>query len=158
MSSFLFCISIILLVLTLTVESVYNPFLYNDGKGDEEHCCLVRVRENFCLATPITRRLVQVNQQCGRFNRKKKNNEYLNKISRRLNVQTVQEVGDNILIELQKPLEKNILDNDLICLTSTNQNINLEKCHVELVDESDNKMDDDHMSHREHSKNNIFFV
>jgi len=161
-SSFLFCISITLLVLTLTVESVYNPYLYDDGNGGEEHCCLVRVRENFCLATPITRSLIQVNQQCGQFNRpkrrrlvgKKENNEYLDKISRRLNVQTVQEIDDKILIELQKPLEKNILENDLICLTSTNNNINLEKCHVELADE----FDDDYVSNREHSKNNIFFL
>jgi hypothetical protein len=153
-SSFLFCISITLLVLTITVESVYNPYLYDDGNGGEEHCCLVRVRENFCFATPITRSLIQVNQQCGRFDRKKKTNEYLDKISRRLDIQTVQEVGDKILIELQKPLEKTILDNDLICLTSTNNNINLEKCHVELVDE----IDDDHAPRRERSKNKIFFL
>jgi len=165
-SSFLFCISITLLVLTITVKSVYNPYLYDDGNGGEEHCCLVRVRENFCFATPITRSLIQVNQQCDRFDRhknrrfgrKKETNEYLDKISRRLDIQTVQEVGDKILIELQKPLEKTILDNDLICLTSTNNNINLEKCHVELVDELDDEIDDDHAPRRERSKNKIFFL
>jgi len=157
-SSFLFRISITLLVLTITVKSVYNPYLYDDGNGGKEHCCLVRVRENLCFATPITRSLIQANKQCGRFDRhkdrqfgrKKEINEYLDKISRRLDVQTVQEMDDKILIELQKPLEKNILDNDLICLTSTNNKINLEKCHVEL--------DDDHAPRREHSKNEVFFL
>lgn len=154
--SFLFCISATLLVLTLTVESVYNPFLYDDGHGGEEHCCLVRVREKFCWATPITRSLIQVNQQCSRFQRSrhhrhgenKEMNNYLGKISRRLNVQKIQEIDDKIFIELQKPLDKNITENDLICLTSTNNNVNLEKCYVELVDDSD----DDYMSYRERSK------
>lgn len=160
-SIFFICISITLLVFTLTVESVYNPFLYDDGHDGEEHCCLVRVRENFCLATPITRSLIQVNQkQCmesnrpkqGRFSRRKELNENLKKISRRLNVQTIQEINDKIFIELQKPLEKNIIEHDLICLTSTNNNINLEKCYVELVDQSNN----DDMSWRERSKNRAF--
>jgi hypothetical protein len=153
-SSFLF--GIIFLGLILTIESVYNPYLYDDGHGGEEHCCLVRVRENFCMATPITRSLIQVDKQCEqsskskhrRSSRRNRNNAYIDKISRRLNVQNVHEDEEKIFIELQKPLEKNILQNDLICLTSMNNNIDLETCYVELADE----LYDDYVPDREHSK------
>jgi hypothetical protein len=151
----LYIISITLLVLILTVESAYYAYTYADGDGTEEHCCLVRVRDNFCLATPITRSLIQVNQQCQlsdapkrrRFSAKKRNNDYSKQIFRRLNVQISREIGDKILLELKTPLGKDILDKDLVCLASTNKNINLEKCHVELVDETDDDDDDDHRGH-----------
>ncbi|CAF2351423.1 unnamed protein product [Rotaria sp. Silwood2] len=152
-SSSLFCLSITLLVLILTVESVYYAYSYdNDNDNDnEEHCCLVRIRENICVARPITRSLVQVNKQCHRFDRsqrhrsgrKNRNDKYLDKILSRLNVQTSQEVGDKILIELKNPLEKKILEKDLICLKSTNKNMNFDKCYVEIVDELDTNNDDD---------------
>ncbi|CAF0831940.1 unnamed protein product [Rotaria sp. Silwood1] len=164
-SSSLLFLSITLLVLILTVESVYYAYSYEDGNNNEEHCCLARVHKNFCVARPITRSLVQVNKQCHRFDRsqhhrygrKNRNEKYLDKIVSRLNVQTSQEVGDNILIELKKPLEKKILENDLICLTSTNKNMNFDKCYVEIVDEldddNDNDDDDDHhMSHETHRR------
>jgi uncharacterized membrane protein YheB (UPF0754 family) len=114
------------------------------------------------LATPITRSLVQVNKQCHltdghkryRSQGKKRNNKYLDQLSRRLNVQASYEIGDKILIELKESLEKDMLKNDLICLSSTHNNVNLEKCHVQLSDE----LDDDHKPHREQSKNKIFFV
>jgi hypothetical protein len=161
-SYFLFGITITLLVLTLAIESAYYPFLYDDGQGGEEHCCLVQIRGNMCFATPVTRSLVQVNKQCGRFDRpkhrrsggKNNNNEYIDKISRRLDIQRVDEMDDKIFIELQKPLDKHIVDNDLICLTSTENNINLEKCHVELAEESD---DDDDEPPKKYRKNKIFF-
>ncbi|CAF3557538.1 unnamed protein product [Rotaria sordida] len=155
-------IPITLLVLILTVESVYYAYSYDDGNNNEEHCCLVRVHEKFCIARPITRSLVQVNKRCHRvdrsqhhrFGRKNRNEQYLDKILRRLNVQTSQEVGDKILIELQTPLEKKVLDNDLICLQSTNKNMNLDKCYVEIVDEldDDSDNDDDDDDHHHHQR------
>jgi hypothetical protein len=75
----------------------------------------------------------------------------MDKISRRLNVQNIHEDDEKIFIELQKPLEKNIVQKDLICLTSINKNINLEQCHIELTDD----LYDDHVPDREHSKDMI---
>ena len=163
MRTSLFSAGILLLVLIQTVQSVYNVYSYDDGKSGEEHCCLVRVHENFCLAKPITRSLIQVNKQCHKFGGrkhrrvggKKKNNKYLDIISRRLHVKSTHEVGDKILIELKKPLEKNMIKNDLACLTSTNDNINLNKCYVEVNDEVDDDDDDDH---KPSSKNKLFLL
>ena len=170
-SSSLVFTSATLLVLILTVESVYYAYLYDDHNGDKEHCCLVRIRDNFCWAKPITRSLVQATKQCNqfrgskhhrRFGKNKKYEKYLDKISRRLNVQQSSEIGDKILIELKKPLERKMLDKDLLCLTSVNNDINLEKCYVETTDEtvnhgddSDEHVDDDGDSEscRRHSKN-----
>jgi hypothetical protein len=170
-TSSLVFISITLLVLILTVESAYNAYLYDNGNGDDEHCCLARINQGLCLATPITRSLIQVDKQCHRHDRlkyhrygeSKRKDHYLNKITRRLNVQSSEEIGDKILLELKTPLEKNMIQNDLVCLTSTNKDINLEKCHLELNDdELDDDIDDDddqdHMAHRRHSKKRNIFM
>ncbi|CAM4918191.1 unnamed protein product [Rotaria socialis] len=165
-SSSLYFMSITVLVLIFTVESVYYAYTYDDGFGGEEHCCLVRTRETFCMAKPITRSLIQVKKQCHRMDGpkhhrgpggKNRKNQYLDKIIRRLDVKSTHEIGDKILIELKHPLEKKMLDNDLMCLKSTsNEKIDLEKCHVELVEELNNAVDDDdgdgdhhHMPHKQ---------
>ncbi|CAF1077847.1 unnamed protein product [Adineta steineri] len=160
-SSSLFYISITLLVLILPVASVYNVYSYDDGHGGEEHCCVARIRENLCLATPITRSLVQVNKQCHRFDgpnkrhrygEKRNKNEYLEKISRRLDIQSSEEIGDKILLELKKPLDTHMVQKDLVCLASKTHDINFEKCHMELVDDSDDDMDDDNDSDEDDHK------
>ena len=134
MSSSVYFIGVTWLVLILTIESVYLAYTYNDGTSDNENCCLVRLHDKFCLATPLTRSLIQVNTQCDRLGANENNKKYLNKIVRRLNVEISQKLGDKILLELKTPLEKDILKDDLLCLASANNNINLEKCYVELVD------------------------
>lgn len=153
MSSNLFVSLSLTFFLTITiVQSIYNPYLYDDGKGGPEHCCVVPVRGSMCLAKPITRSLVQVNKECSRVRRPrrrrlgqdKSRDEYLDKITSRLNVQKVHENDNRVYIELQTPLKKEILDNDLMCLTATdNQNaMNLEECFVELVGEDDDDYKD----------------
>ena len=147
-SSLVFSLSCILFLTVLTVQSVYTPYLYDDGKGGQEHCCVVPVRSSFCLAKPITRSLVQVNKECSRIEKPRRRrletknqtkDDYFDKITGRLNVKRVHENDNRIYIELQKPLEKDILQNDLVCLTATDKQntMNLDKCFVELVEESD---------------------
>jgi hypothetical protein len=121
------------IVLFLAVESSYNVFTYNNGLGDEEHCCLVQLGNEFCLATPLTRSLIQLNKDCPRLHPNTKSKNDLSKVARRLNVESSHKLGDEILIELKDPLDKDILSNDLLCLASANNNINLEKCHVVLT-------------------------
>jgi hypothetical protein len=132
MPSALYVTGIILIVFILRIESAHHTFTYNDGVGDDEHCCLVRIDERFCLAKPLTSSLVQVKKECQRFGPNEKRKSYLNKIVRRLDVSTTQKIGDKILVELETPLEKNILENDLLCLSEENNNINLEKCYIQL--------------------------
>lgn len=133
MPSLIYMIGILLLIFILPIESNYYVYTYDDGTGDDEHCCLVRLGEKFCLAKPLTRSLVQVNKECQQLDGNEKNKNYLNKIVRRLNVETSKKLGDKILLQLQTPLEKKILNNDLLCLASNNNNIDLEKCYVELT-------------------------
>ncbi|CAF5175414.1 unnamed protein product, partial [Rotaria magnacalcarata] len=152
-SSSLYFMTVTVLVLILTVESVYYAYTYDDGFGGEEHCCLVRTSETFCMAKPITRSLIHVKKQCHRIDGpkhhhgsggKNKKDQYLDKIMHRLDVKSTHEIGDRILIELKNPLEKEMLDKDLMCLKSTsNQKINFEKCHVELAEEINNAVNDD---------------
>jgi len=125
-------IGFILLIFILTVESNYYVYTYDDVTGDDEHCCLVRLGENFCLAKPLTRSLVQVNKESQRLDANKKNKNYLNKIVRRLNIESSHKIDDKILLQLKKPLEKTILNNDLLCLAATNNNLDLETCYVQL--------------------------
>lgn len=126
-------ISFLLLISLLTIESSYYAYTYDDGVGDDEHCCLVRLGEDFCLAKPLTRSLLQVNKQCQRLDNSEKNKNYLNKIVRRLDIESSKKVGDKILLQLKKSLEKPILNNDLLCLATAHNNINLEKCYVEVA-------------------------
>ncbi|CAF3697041.1 unnamed protein product [Rotaria sp. Silwood1] len=154
MQAFMFAISIILLVFIQRVESTYYVYTYDDGIGNDEHCCLVRLGENFCVAKPLTRSLLQVNKACQRLGINEKTTNDLNKIVRRLNVEKSEKIGDKILLQLQTPLDKNILKNDLLCLSSTTNNINLEKCFVELADEQPKKKNKKgHHHHSEQGKN-----
>lgn len=132
-SSFLFNLTLTWLAFILVVECIYYPYLYDDTQGGQEHCCLVRVREKFCKATPITRSLIQVTKQCSRFGRK--NHDYLDQITQRLNVGKMYENDEKIFLELEKPLPQNILENDLICLKSNQPNrIDFDQCHLEMMD------------------------
>jgi len=127
-------IGTLLLIFILPIESNYYAYTYDDGTGgDDEHCCLVRLGEKFCLAKPLTRSLLQVDKKCQRLGVNEKNKNYLNKIVRRLNVETSEKVDKKILLELQKPLEGDILKDDLLCLAAANNNIDLEKCYVQLA-------------------------
>jgi len=124
----------LLLISVIKVESNYYAYTYDDGIDDDnEHCCLVRLDEEFCLAKPLTRSLLQVNKQCQQLDATKNKQNYLNKIVRRLNVESSKKIGDKILLELKKPIEKSILNQDLLCLATNNNNINLEKCYVEFI-------------------------
>jgi len=74
-------------------------------------------------------------------------------------------------VELKEPLAKDILENDLVCLTATkNNNINLESCYIEIPDDSDTDDDDDdddeprkrhkrkghhHRRTQKHTRNNV---
>ncbi|CAF1113867.1 unnamed protein product [Rotaria sordida] len=140
MQTFIFIFNIILLIFILRVESTYHVYTYDNGVGDDEHCCFVRLGSNFCLAKPLTRSLLQANQECQRLGINGKNKNDLNKIVRRLNVEKSDKVGNKIIIQLKTPLDKNILKNDLLCLSSTNNNnINLEKCFIEVADDQQQK-------------------
>ncbi|CAF1370150.1 unnamed protein product [Adineta steineri] len=126
-----YSIGIFLIVFILTTESAYNVFTYD---GDDEHCCLVQINRDFCWAKPLTRSLIQVNKRCQPIDLNEKPRNYLNKVIRRLNVETSTKLGDKILIELEKPLDEDILKNNLLCLTpDNNNNINLDKCHIVLA-------------------------
>jgi hypothetical protein len=154
---------ITLLVLILTVESIYHVYMYDDGHGHDEHCCLVRVRDKFCLATPITRSLIQVNKQCHRLNSvkrrrngrarsssKKSTDNYFDRISRRLNIKSTRQFNDKILLELRTPLPSAILKRDLVCLATTNNNLNLGKCYIETLDSLHHDVRDaQHANHQE---------
>jgi len=141
-----------------TVQSATRVFTYDDGRGSDEHCCLVRVRDQVCLATPVTRSLLQVNKQCPilageKVRRPKKNNKimnriFLDRISRRLNIEAVREQTDHILIELQKPLDNDILNRDLVCLASTKHALNLNRCFVEIFNPIENEKMDEKISLR----------
>ena len=136
-SSFLLNLSLTCFVLILAGECVHYPYLYDDGHDGEEHCCLVRVREKFCKATPITRSLLHLTKQCSRFGGRKRDGDYLDQLTHRLSVEQMYENEQKIFIHLQKPLNENILRNDLICLKANEQNqINFEKCYVESADNS----------------------
>ncbi|CAF0889540.1 unnamed protein product, partial [Didymodactylos carnosus] len=132
-----------------STSATINAYAYDDGHDGEEHCCVVRMRENFCIGVPITRRLIQVNYDCGkstnRFGKRVNNLKYLKQINRRLRVQKSFSVGEKTLLELKEVLPKDILDNDLVCLSSKNSSISLAQCHIELatVDQDHNDMDDD---------------
>lgn len=163
-SSSLYFISITLLILISTVESVYYAYSYDDGYGNKEHCCFVQTHGKFCSAKPITRSLVQVNGHCDHLDQpkhyrphgKQRNHGYIDRVVRRLNVRATHEVDDKILIELKDPLEKSILDNDLVCLkSSNNQKMNFEKCYVEVIDQSN---DDDNNSNRQVSKSMYIII
>lgn len=147
MKSTLFFVSISLLLTLEGVESAYYVYTYdNDGNGDEK-CCFVRKDDNFCLAKPLTRSLLQANKECQRLDPTGNNKQYLNQVVRRLDIEKSQKVDDEILIELKAPLEENVLQNDLVCLSPKNtNNINLDKCVVELAPNENKKK----------SKNNDF--
>jgi len=133
MSSYLYFIGFILLVSILTIESVCNIYTYDDGLGGDEHCCLARLHDKFCLAIPLTSSLVQANKQCQSLGANEDNKNYFNRIARRINIEKSKTIGDKILVELKTPIDKDILENDLVCLSSDNNNIDLEKCYVDLV-------------------------
>ncbi len=143
------------LVLISTVESIYNVFTYTDGISTDEHCCLVQLSEHFCLAKPLTRSLIQVNKECQQVDVNEKHKNQLNKVVRRLNVETSKKLTDKILIELKAPLDQDILQDDLLCLASANNNINLEKCYVILANVEQKKHSEKHFSYviREDRKN-----
>ena len=154
----LYIYSLALFVLIAYVQSAYYAYTYDDGHGNEEHCCMVRIRDQFCLATPITRSLVQASKQCHRFgpqhgrrsSARKQNENDWNKISRRLSVQAVQEMDDRILLELKTPLTNEMISNDLICLASNQNNIALDKCFIELSNDVDREDEQDsHLFRRE---------
>ena len=121
---------------------------------------MVRLRDQFCLATPITRSLVQASKQCHRFgphhgrrsSGRKQSERDLNQISRRLSVQAVHEMDDRILLELKTPLTENMVSDDLICLTSNQNNIDLEKCFIELTNDVDREEEQDSQLFRRQSR------
>ena len=124
------------LILIGVVQSSYNVFTYKGDGGDEdEHCCLVQLDDKFCLAQVLTNSLIQVDRDCQRLNANDKSKSCLSKVVRRLTVESSEKVGDQILIELEKPLDEDILKTDLLCLTTenNNNNINLQKCSVILA-------------------------
>ena len=132
---FLALCAIILLV--NVIDSAYHVYTYDDGKEVDEHCCLVRVGERFCFATPVTRSLLRVDKSCYRnqpkgVQRKREKLMHLNTIVRRLNIQLTNETKSVIFIELQKPLEQILVDRDLVCSTSRADSFNLNKCYVEM--------------------------
>lgn len=136
MPPFIYLFAIVLFSFVIKIESSYYVYTYDDGQSDDdddEHCCLVRLGEKFCLAKPLTRSLVQVNKECQRLGANEKDKNYLNQIVRRLNVETSKKFDEKILIQLKNPLEKNLLNDDLVCLSAANNNINLEKCYVEFT-------------------------
>jgi hypothetical protein len=137
MRPFICMFAVVLCAFVIKVESSYYVYTYDDAESDDdddEHCCLVRLGENFCLAKPLTRSLVQVDKECQRLGANEKNKNYLNKIIRRLNADTSDKLNDKILIHLKNPIEKDLLDDDLLCLSiENNNNIDLEKCFVELT-------------------------
>jgi hypothetical protein len=136
----LYIIGVILIIFTLNIESAtYNTFTYDDGVGDDEHCCLVQIGEKFCVGKPLTSSLVQVKKPCQHLDANEKNKDYLNKVVRRINVDSSKKVGGKILLELQTPLAKEILENDIVCLSEENNNINLEKCVIQLPAKQQNK-------------------
>lgn len=120
------------------IDSTYHVYTFSDGPNAEEHCCLVRFREKFCFATPVTRSLIQVDRNChklqrNKFSKKQQRLAHLDKIHRRLDVQSIRENQDFLLIELRRPLESSIVKNDLVCLSSNEKKINFRKCFVELA-------------------------
>ncbi|CAF1027099.1 unnamed protein product [Rotaria magnacalcarata] len=139
MRSSLFVVGILTLLVVQRVESIYYVYTYDDGVGDDENCCLVRLGDDFCLAKPLTQSLLQVNKECQRLSVDQNNKHYLNKIVRRLPVETSHKVGDKILLELKTPLDTALLKNDLVCLSPNTNNINVEQCFVEIVQDAHKK-------------------
>jgi len=139
-------IGILLLIFILPIESNYYVYTYDDDNSGDEHCCLVRLGEKFCLAQPLTRSLLEVNKKCQQLGINEKNKNYLNKIVRRLNVETSTKVDNKIILELQKPLEEDLLKNDLLCLSADNNNIDLGKCYVQLAVIKQNKKSEKNFS------------
>ncbi|CAF1122562.1 unnamed protein product [Adineta ricciae] len=147
-STSLFLLSITLLAFIRTVDSVHKLYSYDDGNGGDEHCCIARIDKNYCLATPITRSLIQVNKQCHQFdghqhrrmNDTQKNDAYEDKIVRRLDIQSSEEVGDRLLFRLQTSLETDLLRRDLACLSSKKPAISFDKCYLQLADDLDNSI------------------
>lgn len=126
------CLLISLLIIKVQSSSYVYTYDHDTDDDDDEQCCLVRLGEQFCLAKPLTRSLIQVKKDCQRIEANDKKKDYLKKIVRRLNAVQSDKIGEKILIQLKDPLEKNILDNDLLCLSTTTNNIDLEKCYVKL--------------------------
>jgi hypothetical protein len=146
MPPFIYLFAIVLFSFVIKIESSYYVYTYDDGQSDDdddEHCCLVRLGEKFCLAKPLTRSLVQVNKECQRLGANEKHKNYLNQIVRRLNVETSKKFDEKILIQLKNPLEKNLLNDDLVCLSVANNNIDLEKCYVEFTINEDKKQSEE---------------
>ena len=138
-SSILKSIALVLLLSIVSVQSIYYAYTYDDGVGNDEHCCLVRLREDFCSATPLTSRLIQLDGECAGLGTKKNQQKYLDQVTRRVNIQSTHKIGKKVLLQLEKPLDKDILQNDLLCLSAANNNIDLDKCSIELVNEHKTK-------------------
>ena len=137
-TSLIFSWIFFLCVIRVQSSSSY-VYTYDHADDGDEQCCLVRVGEQFCLAKPLTRSLIQVKKDCQRLEADDKKKDYLKKIVRRLNVEQSDKVGEKILIQLKDPLDKTILSNDLLCLTTTTNNIDLEKCYVKLAKKEEKK-------------------
>jgi len=66
----------------------------------------------------------------------------LDHIYRRLNVLETFHVGKKVLLHLETPLSKTILENNLLCLSDENNHINLEKCVIDLGPSSTNSSEE----------------
>ena len=97
LSSF-YLLALCSIVVLAAAETSYNVFTYDDGHGDDEHCCLVQIGDDFCLAKPLTRSLIQVDEDCHRLNPTEKTKNELGKVVRRLNVEKSRKISGDLLI------------------------------------------------------------
>ena len=118
-----------LTLVAVSVQSTYYAYTYDNGA--DENCCVVRLKDDFCLATPLTRSLLQLNKQCHSLDAQGKNKKYLDKIVQRLDVDASHKIAGQILVQLKAPLNGDIVADDLLCLSPANNHIDLEKCHLE---------------------------
>ena len=86
-----------------------------------------------CTTTPLTSRLILVNKHCQTLEKQKKTSTYLDRIVRRLEVEKTHRVGKKVLLQLEKPLSPEILRNDLLCLSTTTNQIELDQCFIQVI-------------------------
>lgn len=116
-----------------------NYFVYTTA--DDDRCCSVRLGNEFCSAIPLTSRLILLENSCptGKSSGKGSSSlKDLDDIYRRLNVLSTYQAGKKVLLHLESPLSKTILDKNLLCLSDETNHINLEKCTINLGRTSSN--------------------
>ena len=122
------------------LSALSSYFVYTTA--DDDRCCSVRLGNEFCSATPLTSRLILLEKSCPTrksSGQGSSNLKDLDDIYRRLNVLETYYVGKKVLLHLESPLSKTILENNLLCLSDETNHLNLEKCVINLGSTSSNE-------------------